>query len=75
MLVLDTVKFSHLGAHYKVEILEENGKLHAQNYALMPNKATKLKSWEKTSVKPLTSTDVCRAVVEAERLARANFGN
>jgi len=75
MLVLDTVKFSHLGGHYKVEILEENGKLHAQNYALLSNEATRLKSWEKTSVKPLRSTDICRAVIEAERLVRANFGN
>jgi hypothetical protein len=75
MLVLDTVKFSHLGGHYKVEILEDNGKLHAQNYALMHDKTTRLKSWEKTSVKQLRSTDVCRAVIEAERLARANFGN
>ena len=75
MLVLDTIKFSHLGGHYKVEILEENGKLLAQNYALMPNKETRLKSWEKTSVKPLRSTDICRAVIEAEQLARADFGN
>jgi hypothetical protein len=75
MLVLDTIKFSHLGGHYKVEILEKDGKLIAQNYALLPNEETRLKSWQKTSVKPLRSTDICRAVIEAERLARANFGN
>ena len=70
MSILDTIKFSHLGGHYKVEILEENGKLLAQNYALMPNEKTKSNSWEKTSVKPLRSTDICRAVIEAEQLAR-----
>jgi hypothetical protein len=73
MSVLDTVKFFHIGGHYKVEIIEKDGILHAQSYALRPDKTTGQKCWENIGVKPLSSTDVCRAVLEAEGLLRTSW--
>jgi hypothetical protein len=73
MSVLETVKFFHNGRHYKVEIIEENGILRAQNYVLALNAIMGLNTWEKTSGKPLRSTDVSHAVIEAESSLRDNW--
>jgi hypothetical protein len=73
MSIVETVKFFHSGRHYKIEIIEENGILRAQNYVFKMNEIMKINSWERTTEKPLTSTDVSHAVIEAERSLRDNW--